>query len=1024
MVNSCSRIDLNDRIQNARESRSISRYISRTRRRVFDLLDLKNTRLRKWICEFKKAQIIKWNVLSEKLATAVDIILSWAEKWFNTLDKNFALNHVKKYRYSSSRPDFDIEPKDLELLCEDENIWTLIEFVDLYSLSSSRHWTVNKIIDVIDFKTRKVIKDFLWDNPSKDTLKFINSATYHTYSTQMKEALSVLDKDTADMKVNLLYDELKVHWINGKKKRLVTDFTNYIPYIKTETLEKFKSEQTKYIKKNFKEFSDLMKFNDLSLLICLGNQDKENLDYIYRNYTSWSIMFYDIKDNEDFKSFIKSNIDHFKPLDKKLALKCINDWNYHAILSNLYLLDNKLVADTLIKFSQYRYLANLLPQLKNLDIDVAWKLIENRSIYEVMVNLSSFNFDDWRAFIDRIFEMRNHRELAQFASNLNPKHHLYLADKLIETGNSQYLLDNLQNFKSLDLEYIYNEILIKDRAYKLADKLDLFPFADKSNLANILIESRHFDSVLSNIDKFEWVDIKSLQKMLESFDEFALLWKYIHLFDNIDASIAYKIIKYIRPSIVVKYHDRFLDLDPKIKSFSNKLKNRKNDLLILDNLPRISRIANFDALFSHFIENRQKSIISTLQKLSIALDLDIFKSIFKSLEFFDLRNLSWLDDDQIKSKLKYSFNMLLSHTPHQSNPKLEKEFSRFLSVNKTMNINALNDLIRFYIDPLIRYIDTIIDKKLKSFVWKDLDISKCKNMFEIFAKPEFLEAFKMYKKTTKNKNVFKRILQDYINWDESLIYEDQKNLEWKETIIKKTNYNKFLKKNLRYFDTEKDSWSIDYTSDIAHFTENANLILEKFSLARIDNHIDLLQYFDLHISKNKNEINANSNLDFVQFLDLFADLELQIKSLRDVLELSVAKKISRLYIYREAKPLRTLMMWNWVDWSCLSFYSWVWNFFSAATNAADINKSVFYLENENREVVWRVLVTVDDDWKIVRFPLYKKWKVNIDLNKYFDHYLKTIASESSLELNWNIDKVSLLIWNEWYKDPVYRMVTW
>ncbi len=186
--------------------------------------------------------------------------------------------------------------------------------------------------------------------------------------------------------------------------------------------------------------------------------------------------------------------------------------------------------------------------------------------------------------------MRNHRELAQFASNLNPKHHLYLADKLIETGNSQYLLDNLQNFKSLDLEYIYNEILIKDRAYKLADKLDLFPFADKSNLANILIESRHFDSVLSNIDKFEWVDIKSLQKMLESFDEFALLWKYIHLFDNIDASIAYKIIKYIRPSIVVKYHDRFLDLDPKIKSFSNKLKNRKNDLLILDNLPRISRI--------------------------------------------------------------------------------------------------------------------------------------------------------------------------------------------------------------------------------------------------------------------------------------------------------------------------------------------------------------------------------------------------------------------------------------------------
>ncbi len=59
--------------------------------------------------------------------------------------------------------------------------------------------------------------------------------------------------------------------------------------------------------------------------------------------------------------------------------------------------------------------------------------------------------------------------------------------------------------------------------------------------------------------------------------------------------------------------------------------------------------------------------------------------------------------------------------------------------------------------------------------------------------------------------------------------------------------------------------------------------------------------------------------------------------------------------------MRVLMMGNWVDGSCLSFYSSVGNFWSTAINALDINKSVFYFEDQNGNIIGRVLVAIDDN---------------------------------------------------------------
>lgn len=56
-------------------------------------------------------------------------------------------------------------------------------------------------------------------------------------------------------------------------------------------------------------------------------------------------------------------------------------------------------------------------------------------------------------------------------------------------------------------------------------------------------------------------------------------------------------------------------------------------------------------------------------------------------------------------------------------------------------------------------------------------------------------------------------------------------------------------------------------------------------------------------------------------------------------------------MYRETDPMRVLMMGNWVDGSCLSFYSSVGNFWSTAINALDINKAVYYIEDQNGNIV-------------------------------------------------------------------------
>ena len=69
------------------------------------------------------------------------------------------------------------------------------------------------------------------------------------------------------------------------------------------------------------------------------------------------------------------------------------------------------------------------------------------------------------------------------------------------------------------------------------------------------------------------------------------------------------------------------------------------------------------------------------------------------------------------------------------------------------------------------------------------------------------------------------------------------------------------------------------------------------------------------------------------------------------------------------------MMWNWVDWSCLSFYNSIWNYYSSISNTIDVNKWVFYIKDEEWTILWRCLITIWNDKKLSRYSMYYSWKV-------------------------------------------------
>jgi hypothetical protein len=112
------------------------------------------------------------------------------------------------------------------------------------------------------------------------------------------------------------------------------------------------------------------------------------------------------------------------------------------------------------------------------------------------------------------------------------------------------------------------------------------------------------------------------------------------------------------------------------------------------------------------------------------------------------------------------------------------------------------------------------------------------------------------------------------------------------------------------------------------------------------------------------------------------------------------------------------MMWNWVDGSCLSFYSSVWNYYSAISNAIDVNKWVYYIKDEKWNILWRCLITIWNDGKLSRYRMYYNWNVWAPIDDLFDEYVKELWDKLWLEVNWEESEVQNIECDHWYKDGI------
>lgn len=266
----------------------------------------------------------------------------------------------------------------------------------------------------------------------------------------------------------------------------------------------------------------------------------------------------------------------------------------------------------------------------------------------------------------------------------------------------------------------------------------------------------------------------------------------------------------------------------------------------------------------------------------------------------------------------------------------------------------------------------------------------------------------------KNKDQFKDILRYYLEDNLDSIQRLSKNAEWLSQ--NQISHDIFAPRECEFTIVEVEK-TTDNTNDIWHFVNVANRKLEQLWLPLQSTYGALIQYFDTVLKKNKSAIRSASNMSPDNFDEIYADLDFQIQNIRDILVRKRVKDITKIKIYRETNPMRVLMMWNWVDGSCLSYYSDIGNYWSTATNALDANKAVFYIEDQNGDIIWRVLVAIDTRRKLVRFPVYKKWNINVDLNIYFNEYIKQFAEDFELWINGDEDDVDLIYWESWYVDP-------
>lgn len=192
----------------------------------------------------------------------------------------------------------------------------------------------------------------------------------------------------------------------------------------------------------------------------------------------------------------------------------------------------------------------------------------------------------------------------------------------------------------------------------------------------------------------------------------------------------------------------------------------------------------------------------------------------------------------------------------------------------------------------------------------------------------------------------------------------------------------------------------DNNIEIKFNDNNKEIIENKFDEKFIENYKKYIKWFTFtkNIEKLKEKLDENT----------FKDILLQISNIKSVLSKS-KKELSKVSVYLELNPIKICFMGNYFEESCLGFYNTTKNFYSVFSNEIDLNKLVYYVEDNFGNIIGRVLCCFTKNKELIRFKFYSK--SNLDavypLNEIFNKYITKLTKKHNIQLSNIIEKNDL-----------------
>ena len=534
-----------------------------------------------------------------------------------------------------------------------------------------------------------------------------------------------------------------------------------------------------------------------------------------------------------------------------------------------------------------------------------------------------------------------------------------------------YISDD-HNFLRNNFSYLLSKL------YSFNDGVDVLKFILKKSLSHKI---DYFDIInkicVGNLKKFTVEQLDFYFDNLREYINFFLMYNsdFILSLENDDLKKINSIISkskeyswYLLRNWLVAYKDYFslIKFSDFLDFVDKKIAYSKMKSNIFVN--GICYIEDSKVLVEYLLKYRKKKFYKFLE-IAYKAKLAKVKFDFKKIDKF-------LTDILIKNKVspEHSYSKLLRFSEISQTDKKLSKYKKFLQVHKN-NIDFINKVVPYFMEVILN----IVEKKLEQKIKENLQ--------------EMLGTLLSYNKRIELPSNEYNLLQDKIN--------------------------KFLLSN-NFLDDPVIVEAILFFSSTFNVNSMSNFNLVWFSL--LERIIDFYiwefkwQYLKLALPDNIKFIyDTKSNQQYIE--DKKSEINFEKWLSENNKEFIIDWK--KVFISRWLNVFENLLMWNLVNWSCLSNTHPQSQASSVYLNVVDVNKWIYWLKDEKGDILARVLVAIWEDNKLYRFNMYFAKGKNEKLDKIFNEYMRWLSKEIWLELGDNYFPVIKKInWYWWYNDWV------